>query len=78
LRTERLDPGSPDYGANAVFFAADNWRPRRDSLMLDWSPSEFSRVRLQYSQDRAQPGSADKQWFLQYQMSLGAHGAHSY
>ena len=78
LRTERLDPGSPDYGANAVFFTADNWQPRRNSAMLDWNPSEFSRVRLQYSRDQARPGVTDNQWFLQYQMSLGAHGAHSY
>ena len=46
--------------------------------MLDWNPSEFSRLRLQYAHDRARPGSADNQWFLQYQMSLGAHGAHGY
>ncbi|AMO24275.1 TonB-dependent receptor [Ramlibacter solisilvae] len=78
LRTERLDPGSPDYADNAAFFAPDGWRPRRNSAMLDWNPSEFSRVRLQYAQDRARPGSADNQWFLQYQMSLGAHGAHGY
>ena len=78
LRTERLDGGSPDYGLNAALFANENWRPRKTSAMLDFSPSEFSRLRLQYAQDRARPGPADGQWFLQYQMSLGAHGAHSY
>ena len=46
--------------------------------MLDYSPSEFSRVRLQYARDRARMGVADNQWFLQYQMSLGAHGAHGF
>ena len=46
--------------------------------MLDFSPSEFSRVRLQFARDRARDGFTDNQWFLQYQMSLGAHGAHSY
>jgi hypothetical protein len=46
--------------------------------MLDFNASEFSRVRLQIAQDRARAGSADQQLFLQYQMSLGAHGAHSY
>jgi len=47
-------------------------------LMLDFSPSEFSRVRLQLARDRARGGFTDTQWFLQYQMSLGAHGAHTY
>ena len=46
--------------------------------MLDFSPSEFSRVRLQLAQDRSREGVTDKQLFVQYQMSLGAHGAHSY
>ena len=78
LRTERLDPGSPDYGLNATSFAATGYQPRKNSLMLDFSPSEFSRVRLQLAQDRSREGSTDKQLFLQYQMSLGAHGAHSY
>lgn len=55
------------------------YSPRRDSLMLDWSPSEFSRVRLQYARDTARgPGEADKQFFVQYIMSLGAHGGHRF
>lgn len=77
-RGDWLDAARAQSGSTTPLFAADAWRPRRDSLMLDWSPSEFSRIRLQYAQDRARPGPADRQWFLQYQMSLGAHGAHSY
>jgi hypothetical protein len=77
-RTERLDPGSPDYGLNAPSFAADGFRPSKNSLMLDFNPSEFSRVRLQVARDRSRVGVTDNQLFLQYQMSLGAHGAHSY
>jgi hypothetical protein len=49
----------------------------RDSLMFDWSPSEFSRLRLQYTDDRVLSDS-DQQWFVQYIMSLGAHGAHQF
>ena len=49
----------------------------RTSLMLDWSPSEFSRLRLQYTNDQVLPQS-DQQWFLQYIMSIGAHGAHQF
>ena len=78
LRTERLAAGSPDYGINASALAGNGWRPRKNTLMVDFSPSEFSRVRLQLARDNARDGRADNQLFLQYQMSLGAHGAHSY
>ena len=50
---------------------------RRTSAMLDWSPSEFSRLRLQYTNDQVLPES-DNQWYLQYIMSIGAHGAHQF
>ncbi|MDH3613918.1 MAG: hypothetical protein OEU90_08740 [Gammaproteobacteria bacterium] len=49
----------------------------RDSLMLDWSPSEFSRLRLQYTNDQVLADTG-QQWLLQYIMSLGAHGAHAF
>jgi hypothetical protein len=46
--------------------------------MVDFSASEFSRLRLQLAKDRSREGVTDNQLFLQYQMSLGAHGAHGY
>lgn len=49
----------------------------RDSLMFDWSSSEFSRLRLQYTNDRVLPDT-ESQWFVQYIMSIGAHGAHAF
>jgi outer membrane receptor protein involved in Fe transport len=78
LRTERLSPGSPDLGANEGLLGLDSGRARKTSLMLEHNPSEFSRVRLQLAQDRARAGMSDLQWLIQYQMSLGAHGAHGY
>jgi hypothetical protein len=78
LRIERLNSGSPDYGANAASFAATDYQPSKNTLMLDFNASEFSRLRLQLAQDRAREGVKDNQLFLQYQMSLGAHGAHGY
>lgn len=78
LRTERLDAGTPEYGANDGLYAVSGFRPRKNSLMVDFGSSEFSRVRLQLAQDRSREGLKDNQVFLQYQMSLGAHGAHSY
>ncbi len=78
LRTERVDPGSPDYGLNSAVFANSGYRPYKNTAMVDFNPSEFSRVRVQFAQDRSREGITDNQFFLQYQMSLGAHGAHSY
>jgi hypothetical protein len=46
--------------------------------MLDYSPSEFSRLRLQFARDGSRPGAVDNQIFLQYIMSLGTHAAHAF
>ncbi len=51
--------------------------PSRTSVMLEWVPSEFSRIRLQFNQDESTP-TTDDQLFVQYTYSLGAHGAHAY
>jgi hypothetical protein len=76
LRAEQLYHGSVDFGSNADALLASDYDPSRYSLMVDYSPSEFSRIRLQFSQDHAREGLTDNQVYLQYQMSLGAHGAH--
>ncbi len=78
LRTERLNPGTTDYAINPALLANSGYQPGRNSLMVDFNPSEFSRIRLQLAQDKSRQGLTDNQVFLQYQMSLGAHGAHSY
>jgi outer membrane receptor protein involved in Fe transport len=59
---------------------ADNSRhPQRESAMVDWSHSEFSRIRLQYNRDRSRPGGAtDNQIFLQYIFAMGSHPAHTF
>ena len=54
------------------------YKPWRASAMVDWSLTEFSRLRLQYSYSRALEGLSDNQIFLQYIMSLGPHGAHPF
>ncbi|MCY4589387.1 MAG: hypothetical protein OXE86_02235 [Alphaproteobacteria bacterium] len=48
------------------------------SAMVDWSSSEFGRVRLQYNREHLYEQEDDNQVMLQYIMSLGAHGAHSF
>ena len=79
-RYDRLDPGVAQVGAlNAGNVISDYaFTPTRTTLMLDYSPSEFSRLRVQLSNDQSRQGLADTQFFVQYIMSLGAHGAHSY
>ncbi len=78
LRYDQLNSGSVNYGANTANLVNTDYDPSRISWMLDYNPSEFSRVRLQLSQDKSRQEATDNQVFIQYQMSLGAHGAHKY
>ena len=55
-----------------------DYTPKRSTAMVDWSPSEFSRIRLQYARDQTRPGVTDDQVWVHYIMSLGAHGAHKF
>ncbi|MFA6014352.1 MAG: TonB-dependent receptor [Gallionellaceae bacterium] len=79
-RYDRLDAGVAKVGAlntgNVISDYAFN--PTRTSVMLDYSPSEFSRLRVQVANDQSRQGLKDNQLFVQYIMSLGAHGAHHY
>ncbi len=52
--------------------------PLRHSVMLTWHNGEFSLLRLQYSHDEPNPNDTDNALYLQYQVSLGAHGAHKF
>jgi len=76
LRTERLNPGRDNWALAPGL--GDDFHPTKNSVMLDFSESEFARIRLQFAQDRTRQGFVDNQWLLQYQTSLGAHGAHAY
>ena len=77
-RYDWLDPGSIDYGANAIYLANGFFNPQRTAVMLDWTPSEFSRFRVQYQQSKLKPDFTDNEFFLQYILTLGAHGAHKF
>ena len=52
--------------------------PYAIGMMVDWSNSEFGRVRLQYNHEALDGHEKDNQFILQYVMSLGAHAAHSF
>jgi hypothetical protein len=77
-RYDRLNPGSVDFGANSALLPVTDTKPTRHSLMLDYSPSEFSRLRLQVSKNKSMEGVSENQWFVQYIHSLGSHGAHKF
>jgi hypothetical protein len=83
-RYDALDSGNVDIGLidSGALTAADlpllaDHDPTRISTMLDFSPSEFSRLRLQWAEAHIS-SSTDQQLILQYIMSLGAHGAHAF
>ena len=85
LRHDRLSSGSQHIGLvaggtlpAASFPLLEAWTPSRTTLMVDYSPSEFSRLRLQLGRDKSRPGVVDNQIFLQYIMSLGTHAAHTF
>jgi hypothetical protein len=84
-RYDKLISGTTSIGLvdTGALTAADfpilgGYNPKRHTLMADWSPSEFSRVRLQFARDYSRMGLADNQIFLQYIVSMGAHGAHKF
>ena len=77
-RYDRLNGGTVTYGANAAYLADTSFDPWRYALMLDYTPSEFSRFRLQWQQSRLRPDLTDNQLFVQYILTLGAHGAHKF
>ena len=69
-RIDRGDLGRSDYDPS--------WRL---SAALTFNPTEFSRLRAQFSRGDAAVGGVREtfnQFFLQYQLSLGVHGAHKF
>jgi hypothetical protein len=74
---------SPDVpsdfaGEHEGEFDPAGYNPEAYSFMVDYSNSEFSRLRLQVNQEELSDGNEDTQVVLQYIMSLGAHSAHTY
>lgn len=55
-------------------------RRRRGSVNLTWRSSEYSKIRLQYNHDRMEhlPDDEHESWWLQTEVSLGSHKAHSF
>ena len=84
-RYDQLSAANMSVGLvdNATLAAADlpilqRFKPKRHTAMVDYSPSEFSRIRFQVARDQTRPGINDNQVWVHYTMSLGAHGAHKF
>ncbi|HVY80002.1 MAG TPA: hypothetical protein VG994_03395 [Steroidobacteraceae bacterium] len=85
LRYDSMDSGNPRIGSvSAGLLTRDAFpallphSPDRVTMMVDWSPSEFSRLRAQYAWDGARLDQRDRQFLIQYLYGIGAHGAHKF
>jgi hypothetical protein len=85
LRYDSMSSGTPSIGlVDAGIFPLANFpallraTPTRTTVMVDWSLSEFSRLRAQYAWDDARIRERDQQLLLQYIFAIGAHGAHKF
>ncbi len=80
IRYDLLDSDNTgsDFGVlDEAGLVANGHTPERVSVMAEWIPSEFSRIRLQYNRDDSYQVS-DNQVYLQYTFSMGSHGAHAF
>lgn len=77
-RYSQLNPAGTPLGLAGSAVDSGGYDPTAYAAMLDWTNSEFSRVRLQYNREELARDQDDNQITLQYIMSLGAHGAHKY
>ena len=85
LRYDSMQSGTPSIGLvqlgllpSAAFPSLASASPERTTIMVDWSLSEFSRLRAQYAWDEARATERDRQLLLQYIFAMGAHGAHKF
>jgi hypothetical protein len=79
-RYDKLDSdntGSDIVTLDEAGLVTNGHAPGRTSVATDWVQSEFSRIRLQFNRDDSYQ-DADHQVFVQYTMSIGAHGAHTF
>src|SRR5436190_850455 len=85
LRYDSMQSGTPSIGLvqlgllpSGAFPSLASASPERTTIMVDWSLSEFSRLRAQYAWDEARATERDRQLLLQYIFAMGAHGAHKF
>ncbi|HRE33203.1 MAG TPA: hypothetical protein PLD88_14595, partial [Candidatus Berkiella sp.] len=80
LRYDRLwssNQGNDEEVLTETFLLPNGFQPHQTKAMIDFSPSEFSRIRFQHNLDHSLP-TLNKQYMLQFIVNLGAHGAHDF
>jgi len=77
LRTSQLNSDDLPVQFNDSFLDELDHSPTQHSLMLDWSNSEFSRIRLQFDNNDLN-GEQNNVWMLQYIAAFGAHSVHGF
>lgn len=77
LRYDRLNEDNRPLEGDLAELLQGQGAPSRVSAMLDYSHSEFSRLRFQVA-SLDDGVRSQNQFFIQYVMSLGAHGAHQF
>jgi len=78
LRYDRMDSDNTVAGLyQPVQLLGNAFTPHRESAMIDFSNSEFSRIRLQFNRDQSGLKPANEV-MLQYIVAMGAHPAHTF
>lgn len=77
-RYSRLDADDVPFDLVGTELNSNGHDPWNATTMVDWSNSEFSRIRLQYGYEELADDQQDNQILLQYIVSLGAHPAHKF
>ncbi|MCR4821017.1 MAG: OprO/OprP family phosphate-selective porin [Elusimicrobiales bacterium] len=76
-RYSRMKPEKVPAALADTPLDAKDHRPEIHTAMIQWDNSEFSRIRFQYSHDRAD-FERDDRFTVEYTVTFGAHGAHSF
>ena len=77
-RYARMNAADTPAGFIGSAIDAGGHDPETISIMGDWTNSEYGRIRLQYNREELTNSTTDNQFFIQYVMSIGAHGAHPF
>jgi len=78
IRYDRIDANNKSFNQQRLEAAGllSDAEQTRASIMFEWLPSEFSRLRVQYNDEVDVFNAA--QWFFQYTYSMGSHGGHQF
>jgi len=78
IRYDRIDANNKSFNNQRLEAAGllSHDSQSRTSIMFEWLPSEFSRLRVQYNDEIDEFNAA--QWFFQYTYSMGSHGGHQF